>query len=97
MWKQWIPVLLGFGLFRLTRRLKKASPTDIGYFVVPYLYQNYGMYILLQKDLFEMGYPAHPYIIEQRMKMINKTCFSYPAIVKNEIEYLPAKLSDQHK
>ena len=44
-----------------------------------------------------MGYPAHPYIVEQRMHVINKTCFSYPQIVKNEIEYLHTKLVENHR
>ena len=57
---------------------------------------NYGIYALEQKSIFEVGYPAHPFIMEQRMKMINKTCFSYPSIVKNEIEYIHTKLSQHH-
>ena len=76
--KQWIPIGLGLGLFKLTRRLKKGSGTDIFYFVIPYLYANYGIFCVEQKQIFEMGYPAHPYILEQRMGVINRACFSYP-------------------
>ena len=47
--KQWIPVGLGLGLFKLTRRLKKGTGTDIFYFVIPYLYANYGIFCVEQK------------------------------------------------
>jgi hypothetical protein len=78
VWKQWLPVGLGLGLFKLTRRLKKSSTTDIFYFVIPYLYGNYGVFCMEQKSIFEAGFPAHPLIIEKRMQVLNKTCFSYP-------------------
>ena len=45
-YRQWIPILFGLGLFKLTRRLKKSSGTDIFYFVAPYLYVNYGIFCL---------------------------------------------------
>ena len=44
VWKQAIPLALGAGLFKLTRRLKKSSGTDIFYFMIPYLYANYGIF-----------------------------------------------------
>ena len=44
LYKQWLPLGLGFGLFKLTRRLKKSSGTDMLYFLVPYLYANYGIF-----------------------------------------------------
>ena len=42
--KQWLPIGLGLIFFKLTRRLKKATPTDILYFMVPYCYANYGIF-----------------------------------------------------
>ena len=97
VWKQALPVGLGVALFKLTRYLKKSSGMDSLYFVVPFLYANYGIFIVEQKGLFEMGYPAHPYVLKHRMHCINKTCFSYPQIVKNEIEYLHSKLIENHR
>ena len=84
-------------MFKLTRRLKKSSGTDMLYFLAPYLYANYGIFCVEQRTIFEMGYPAHPYVIEKRMSVVNKTCFSYPQIIKNEIEYMHTKLSDHHR
>jgi len=40
-----------------------------------------------------MGYPAHPVIQKMRTDVCNRTCFTYPQIVKNEIEYLHAKIN----
>ena len=96
-YRQPIPIMCGLALFKLTRRLKKASPTDIFYFAIPYLYANWGIFCVEQKSLFEAGFPAHPFVIERRMDVINKTCFNYPQIVKNEIEYLHSKLCEQKK
>ena len=44
-----------------------------------------------------MGYPAHPWIVEKRTNVVNRTCFCYPQILKNEIEYLHMKLSENDK
>ena len=93
---QWLPLACGFGLFKLTRMLKKATGPDVLYFVLPYLYVNYGVFCIEQKNVFESGYPAHPYILEQRMNVINRACYSFPPILKNEIEYIHTKLSEEH-
>lgn len=42
--------------------------------------------------LFEVGYPAHPEIIDARRVAVNKCCFQHPSILKNEIEYMHSKL-----
>ena len=42
--------------------------------------------------VFEIGYPAHPEVLERRRKAINQCCFFAPSIVKNEIEYMHAKI-----
>jgi len=87
-----MPVLSGLFLYGLTRRLKTYTPFDVMYFAVPYAYVNYGTFMVMQKHLYECGYPAHPLIQQMRTEVINKTCYKYPQIVKNEIEYIHAKL-----
>ena len=62
------------------------------YFFVPYMFLNYGMFLEQQHTLFEVGYPAHPFIIQKRSEVINSVCYYYPAILKNEIEYLHTKV-----
>jgi len=59
---QIIPVISGFLLYGLTRRLKAYSGSDVFYFAIPYLYINYGTFVIEQRKLYEMGYPAHPFI-----------------------------------
>ena len=59
---------------------------------MPWSYFNYSMYLGEGKKLFEKGFPAHPYIQAARTEVINESCFSYPQIVKNEIEYLHSKI-----
>ena len=44
------------------------------------------------KQAFELGYPAHPKIIEKRRACINKCCFFAPIMIKNEIEYMHSKI-----
>lgn len=72
--------------------LKAYGKNDILYPIVVFCAQNYGIYCQSQKVLFETGYPAHPYIIGERTKVINKCCFKNPEIIKNEIEYLHDKI-----
>ena len=45
------------------------------------------------KPAFELGYPAHPKIIEKRRVCVNKCCFFAPIMLKNEIEYMHAKIA----
>lgn len=42
--------------------------------------------------MFEIGYPAHPFIVNKRIEVINRSCFKYPQIIKNEIEFLHRKV-----
>jgi hypothetical protein len=83
---------MGSLLYLLTRSLKRKQSSDIQYFLFPWTYTNYSIYLGENKKLFEKGFPAHPFIQECRTNVINKSCFSYPQIVKNEIEYLHTKL-----
>jgi len=53
---------------------------------------TFSAYLVKQGNVFERSYPAHPTIQEMRTKIINKSCFSYPSIVKNEIEFLHMKM-----
>jgi len=57
-----LPVISGLLLYGLTRRLKAYSGSDVFYFARPYLYINYGTFVIEQRKLYEMGYPAHPFI-----------------------------------
>lgn len=64
--RQVMPILSGFALYFITRRLASKSKFDFQYFLVPYFYLNYGTFLNNGRVLYEIGYPAHPYIIEQR-------------------------------
>lgn len=68
---QWLPIGFGYFLFRLTRRLKHKSSTDVMYFIGGYMFLNYGIFVSEQHKLFEIAYPAHPYILEKRADAIN--------------------------
>ena len=50
------------------------------------------MFVEQQHKLFEIGYPAHPFIFEKRSQVINNICYYHPQILKNEIEYLHRKI-----
>ena len=63
------------------------------YFVIPWSYATYGYFVEQQPKLFEIGYPAHPLIFKKRTDVVNKICYYYPEIVKNEIEFLSRKLA----
>ena len=63
------------------------------YFLTPLAYFTYCKSAVSAPKLFEVGYPAHPTIIERRRKAVNKCCFFAPSIVKNEIEYMHSKIS----
>jgi len=89
---QVMPVLGGAFFFYLTRYLKGKNDSDFMYFIIPYLYLNYGVFMGHQKELFEKGYPAHPKVHEFRTKVLSNVCFNYPRILKNEIEYLHYKI-----
>ena len=86
------PLATGLLLYGLTRRLKKYSQYDILYFAVPYIFMQNGLFNVNSKAIVESGYPAHPWIVERRTKLLSDTCYLYPAILKNEIEYLHSKL-----
>lgn len=62
------------------------------YFICTYFFVNYALFIDHQPKLFEVGYPAHPYIFEKRSQVINALCHYHPQILKNEIEYLHRKI-----
>mmetsp|Transcript_23101 Transcript_23101/g.35777 ORF Transcript_23101/g.35777 Transcript_23101/m.35777 type:complete len:151 (+) Transcript_23101:274-726(+) len=101
LWKEYMnqaPIFgaLGYGIIRLVRRLKKASPLDVpiygGFMLVAMLSGGFHM---AGAQIFEIGFPPHPAVIESRRKCINECCFYSPGMLKNEIEYIHSKLS-QH-
>lgn len=63
------------------------------YFGMPLAYWIYSKSLMTMPSLFELGYPAHPWIIERRRRAINKACFFAPSMLKNEIEYMHGKIS----
>ena len=60
------PVIFGAMLFLLTRRLKQKAATDALYFITGWAFINYAMFVEQQHKLFEIAYPAHPYIFQKR-------------------------------
>lgn len=72
---------------------KKRATLDIPmYFCIPLTYWVWTKKCTHMNKLFEVGYPAHPTILEKRRKCINQCCFFAPSMVKNEIEYMHAKI-----
>lgn len=69
---------MGLAIYGITRKLKAFGKNDIIYPVVTWAYLNYGIYCGNQPKMYEVGYPAHPYIIGERTKVINKCCFKNP-------------------
>ena len=63
------------------------------YFGLPLIYWIYSKSLVTSTQLFELGYPAHPTIIERRRRAINRACFFAPSMLKNEIEFMHGKLS----
>ena len=93
---QFVPagLLLGYAVLRLARYLKKSGPMDYAiYLGLPAMGVVYMCQKLSCSHLFSIGYPAHPYILEQRRRVINKACFFAPFMMKNEIEFMHKKLS----
>lgn len=90
-----LPVGCIFGLMCLKTvgLFKKRSTLDIPlYFMLPVSYWIWCKKRTHANKLFEHGYPAHPTILEKRRKTINQCCFFAPQMVKNEIEYMHAKI-----
>ena len=90
-----LPVGIGvsYALMRAVRTMKKTSGMDaLVYFTIPLCYWLYCKKGFYQSRLFEVGYPAHPLIIEQRRKVVNQCCFCAPSMIKNEIEFMHSKL-----
>lgn len=94
---QHYPILFGLFVYGVTRRLKAYRESDKMYFAVPWAFLTWACYGLESKNAFQEGYPAHPVIIQHRTNLINQTCFTYPQILKNEIEYLQLKLQQNRE
>jgi len=88
-----IGVLYSSLIYQVVIRLKKKGLFDIPlYFCFPFLIWLQAKYIGFQRNIFEIGYPAHPEVIERRRKCINDCCFFAPSMLKNEIEFMHAKI-----
>lgn len=72
------PIFFGAFLFYLTRRLKQKAASDALYFIVGYCFVNYALFVEQQHKLFEVSYPAHPFIFDKRTKVINSVCYYHP-------------------
>ena len=65
-------ILLSYVCFRSIRLFKKASQYDFPiYFMAPFAFYINSLYFSRSKNQFEIGYPAHPKIIDERRKVIN--------------------------
>ena len=90
-----IPVgaLYGYILLKAVGLFKKRTMLDIPiFFVSPIIMMMYNSKCCYMPRLWEVGYPAHPVILEQRRKAVNKCCFFAPQMIKHEIEYMHAKI-----
>lgn len=77
--------------------LKSKRGPDIFYFIVPFLLAEYATLKMHSKVLYELEYPAHPVVNAKRAECINRICYSYPKILKIEIEFLHRKLTERDK
>lgn len=65
--------------------------------MVPFCLAEYATIKVHSKVLYELEYPAHPVVSAKRSELINKICYSYPKILKIEIEFLHRKLVERDK
>lgn len=87
-------ILTGAATLGLCRLLQAKRPLDGLYFLIPWVYVTYSSMLTNCPKLFELSYPAHPFVMEKRSETLNKMCFYYPTALKNDIEYLHAKIHD---
>jgi len=62
------------------------------YFGIPFLIWAWARKMIHQPFLYEVAFPAHPLVIEERRKVMNKCCFFAPEMLKNEIEFMHSKI-----
>lgn len=88
-----VGLTFAYAALRCVRLFKKSGGFDIPiYFGMPLLYWVYSKSHIYQQKIFEIGFPAHPLIVEKRRKCINSCCFFAPSMIKNEIEFMHAKI-----
>jgi hypothetical protein len=86
-------VATGLALYQGAGRLRKHGTLALPlYFMMPVAAWLVVRYHAFQKRIFEIGYPAHPLIVERRRKCVNETCFFAPSVLKHEIEFLHSKI-----
>ena len=90
------PLALGIsaGCYIFTRSMKSYRQGHFIYYIMPYLTMTFFFVNSKKTSLFEIGYPAHPKVLEARQKAVNRSCFGHPKLLKNEIEYLHQKIHD---
>lgn len=89
-----LALLAGYGFLRLSRALKKRGGLDVPlYFGLPFAAVCWSAKTATSCVMFEIGFPAHPTVIEQRRRVINECCFYAPGMIKNEVEYMHGKLA----
>ena len=76
--KQYFCLPFAGAIYAFSRRMQRKRASDILYFVIPYAYVNYGAYLTLSGNMFEVAFPAHPEILRRRKAVLNKCCFQYP-------------------
>ena len=86
---------IAFGCIVLygARCLKKKSALDIPlYFGLPFLWWGHCRKMTMQPQLFTIGFPADPMVVEERRKVLNKCCYYAPEMLKNEIEFMHSRV-----
>ena len=80
-------------VYNLASRVKKLGMLGVPlYIMAPFAVWMNVKYKCFMRSVFELGYPAHPDIIEKRRKFVNESCFFAPSTLKNEIEYMHSKI-----
>lgn len=74
-----VGLVFGYLFLRAARMLKKTGPMDIPiYCGIPMAFFLWTGKASSAPRGFSVGFPAHPYILEQRRRVINQSCFYAP-------------------
>lgn len=89
-----VSAALAYGILRIARYFKKSGPLDVPlYFILPFIGLSWRIKAATSCVMFEIGFPAHPDVIDQRRRVVNQCCFYAPVMIKNEVEYMHGKLA----
>eukprot|EP00347_Sterkiella_histriomuscorum_P024425 403331161 len=90
------PFCAGVGLviYGTLRLIKSKGSLDGMVFLTYYFYSNFCYFSDLHNKLFEIAYPAHPFIFDRRSEVVSRISYFFPTCLRNEIEYLHARIHD---